>query len=82
MWRIPVGLLLIVLWVAGVDLLMVQNAHFLLAMFGAGCGAAVGWAFAGRRGLLAGSVLGFVATLAYLPLWFAFDLPPLVDINL
>jgi len=32
--------------------------------------------------LFAGAVLGFLAPLAYLPLWFVFDLPPHVDIDL
>jgi hypothetical protein len=63
--------------------LMVWNTHFLLlAMWGAACSAAAGWLFAGWRGLLLGAGLGFVITLAYLPVWFLLDLPPHIDINL
>jgi hypothetical protein len=83
MWRIPVGLGLIALGVVGVYQLMVWDTHFLLlALFGAGCGTAAGWVFVGRRGLIVGAVLGFLTPLAYLPLWFVFDLPPKVGINL
>ena len=83
MWRIPVSLALLALGVTGVYQLMTLDIHFLLfALFGGVCGAAAGWAFSDRRGLLAGFALGFLGTLAYLSLWFAFNLPPYVGINL
>ena len=83
MWRLPVGLGLIALGVAGVYQLMVWDTHFLvLALFGAMCGSAAGWAFVGRRGLLVGAVLGFLTPLAYLLLWVVFNLPPYGDFNL
>jgi hypothetical protein len=57
------------------------NAHFLvLASVGAASAAGVAWA--GRRGLVPGAALGFLAPLVYLLLWFLLDLPPYVGINL
>lgn len=82
-WRVATGLAVVALGVAGVYWLMVWDVHFLLlAVFGAGCGASAGWSFAGRRGAAAGAVIGFIAPLVYLPLWFAFNLPPDTGIDL
>lgn len=83
MLRLAGGVVLIAFGVAGVHRLMVWDTHFLLlAAFGAGCGGLAGWVAVGRRGVLPAAVVGFVAPLAYIPVWFAFDLPPRVDIGL
>ena len=69
--------------VAGVHRLMVWDAHYLfLAAFGAACGAASGRLAWGRRGTLPTAAVGFVLPLAYLPVWFALDLPPPAGIDL
>ena len=83
MWRVAAGIGLVVVGVTGVYQLMKADAHFaILAWFGAVCGAASGYLFGRRVGLLAGGVLGFIFPLVYLPLWFIFDLPPAADWDL
>ena len=82
-WRTGLSVALMIVGVSGVYQLMVSDAHFLLlALFGAVCGAAIGLAFRGPRGLALGTTLGFVLPLAYLPVWLAFDLPPHLGIDL
>ena len=62
---------------------MARDAHYLvLAGYGAGSGALAGLAVGGRRAALPGMTAGFLTPLPYLPLWFAFDLPPEIVIDL
>jgi hypothetical protein len=83
MWWFLAGMAVVTAGVAGVYRLMAWDTHFLLlAAFGAGCGAAAGGTLNGKRGLVVGSVLGLIAPLAYVPVWFAFDLPPDCGIDL
>ena len=83
MRRLLVSAAVIAAGVAGVYWLMVRDAHFLLlATFGAACGAVAGRVAWGQRGVLPAAVVGFVLPLAYLPLWFALDLPPDTGIDL
>lgn len=83
MWRILFGAAFFVIGVATVYQLMVWDAHFLmLGLCGAVCGACVGAAFKGWSGALVGSMLGFVAPIAYIPVWFVFDLPPDTGLDL
>ena len=83
MWQLLASAAVFVAGVAGVYWLMVWDAHLLLlAAFGATCGGLAGRAAWGRRGLLVGAAVGLVLPLAYIPVWFVFDLPPDTGIDL
>lgn len=83
MWRLLGSAAIVAAGVAGVYWLMVWDTHFLLlAAFGATCGGLAGRVAWGRRGILPGAAFGFILPLAYLPLWFALDLPPDTGIDL
>ena len=83
MWRLLGSVAVMVAGVVGVYWLMVLDAHFLiLATLGATCGGLAGRIASGWRGALSGAAVGFLLPLAYIPMWFAFDLPPHTDIDL
>lgn len=63
--------------------LVTQGLHALLApVVAAGLGAAAGAVGWGRRGLAPGAAVGALIPFVYLPLWFAYDLPPSWDCDL
>ena len=83
MWRLLSSVAEFAAGVTGVYWLMVWDTHFfMLALFGCGCGGISGAIPWGRRGCIVGVVVGFIIPLAYLPLWFIFNLPPGTGIDL
>jgi hypothetical protein len=78
-----VGLGMIALGIAITYWMMDRDTHILfLSAFGAMCGTASGFILGRGQGAVIGAAIGFIAPVAYLPLWFIFDLPPYGNFDL